>query len=143
MLDWPDAMLRKCQIDQNTKLTKCQIDKMSSWQNVKLTKCQVDKMSSWQNNLAPPISKTSDFSRDLSIFQSKIPTVVESILNSCEFLKKKSFFRSFKNKRIWSKWRGPSKWTSSAFDSKSLNLLYLYYFDSFPWQGSVNIENHN
>ena len=29
---------------QNGKLTKCQVDKMSSWQNAKLTKCQVDKM---------------------------------------------------------------------------------------------------
>ncbi len=72
MPDWPNAKLRKCPIDQNTKLTKCQIDKMSSW----------------RKDLAPQISKTSDFSRDVSIFQSEIPTVVESILNSCEFLKK-------------------------------------------------------
>ncbi len=35
---------------QNDKLTKWQVDKMTSWQNDKLTKRQVDKMTSWQND---------------------------------------------------------------------------------------------
>ncbi len=41
---------------QNVKLTKCQVDKMSSWLNGNVTKCLVDKngkndkMSSWQND---------------------------------------------------------------------------------------------
>jgi hypothetical protein len=33
----------------NVKLTKCQVDKISSRQDVKLTRCQVDKMSSRQD----------------------------------------------------------------------------------------------
>jgi hypothetical protein len=59
--------LTKCEVDkmrswQNAKLTKCQVDKMPSWQNAKLTKCQVDKckfveMASWQNSKLTKMSR--------------------------------------------------------------------------------------
>ncbi len=47
---WQNVKRTKCQVDKmsigyNVKLTKFQVDIMSSWQNVKWTKCQDDKMS--------------------------------------------------------------------------------------------------
>ncbi len=61
MWSWLNVKLTKWQVDKMSswhngrqksqvyKVTKCQFEKMASWLNVKLTKYQVDKMPSQQN----------------------------------------------------------------------------------------------
>jgi len=70
MLNGWIVKLSKCQVDkmkswQDANLKQCEVKTMSSWQNVKFNKCRNDNMSSWQNVVAPFYRRSSQKSKIL------------------------------------------------------------------------------